>query len=107
MDDRNSITEKIYEAVKRIPYGCVATYGQIAEMAGNRNLARVVGNALHKNPDPESIPCYRVVNVKGMLSENFAFGGVEKQKELLEAEGIEVVDNRVDLNNYRMQEIEK
>ena len=50
-----SPTKKIYEAVKQIPKGCVATYGQVAEMAGNPRMSRAVGNALHKNPDPEHI----------------------------------------------------
>lgn len=55
----DSPTKRIYEAVKRIPKGCVATYGQVAAMAGEPKMARAVGNALHKNPDPEHIPCYR------------------------------------------------
>ena len=50
---------RIYDAVRRIPYGRVATYGQIAALAGNPRWARVVGYALHVNPDPDSIPCYR------------------------------------------------
>ena len=71
----DSPTRRIYEAVKKIPRGKVATYGQVAEMAGNKKMARAVGNALHKNPDPEKIPCYRVVNAKGELAGEFAFGG--------------------------------
>ena len=63
-------------------------------------MARAVGNALHKNPDPEIIPCYRVVNAKGELSGEFAFGGALAQAELLRAEGVEVVDGRVDLQKY-------
>ena len=98
----DSATNRIYEAVKCIPYGKVSTYGDIAELAGNRNLARVVGNALHRNPDPEHIPCYRVVNAKGELSSAFAFGGIEGQTMLLEAEGVEVSGGRVDLSKYRM-----
>lgn len=92
--------EKIYEVVKKIPYGRVATYGQIAMLAGNPRWARVVGYALHVNPDPENIRCYRVVNRFGELSEAFAFGGVNKQDELLRAEGVEVVDNRVNLEKF-------
>ena len=88
---------KIYDAVRRIPYGRVATYGQVAEMAGDRKMARAVGNALHRNPDPGNIHCYRVVNSKGELSGEFAFGGAGAQARLLEAEGIEVIDGRVDL----------
>ena len=97
--------EKIYEVVKQIPKGNVATYGQVAALAGNKRWARVVGYALHVNPDPEGIPCYRVVNREGRLSEAFAFGGVNQQKVLLEADGIEVVDNHVDLNVYQWKKI--
>jgi hypothetical protein len=69
-------------------------------MAGDKNMARAVGNALHKNPDPEHIPCFRVVNARGELSGAFAFGGEKEQERLLQLEGIEVKDNRVDLSRY-------
>ena len=94
--------KRIYDAVKRIPYGRVATYGQVAAMAGDRKMARAVGNALHRNPDPDNIPCYRVVNAKGELAGAFAFGGAGVQAKLLEAEGVEVIDDRVDLKKYQM-----
>ncbi|MGN0435564.1 MAG: methylated-DNA--[protein]-cysteine S-methyltransferase [Wujia sp.] len=93
-------TKRIYEAVKKIPRGKVATYGQVAELAGDKKMARAVGNALHRNPSPETIPCYRVVNSKGELADAFAFGGAGIQKSLLEADGIEVVDGKVDLLKY-------
>lgn len=96
----DSPTRRIYEAVKKIPRGKVATYGQVAEMAGNKKMVRAVGNALHKNPDPEKIPCYRVVNAKGELAGEFAFGGEGAQARLLQADGIAVVDGRVDLKIY-------
>ena len=96
----DSPSKRIYEAVKKIPKGKVATYGQVAKMAGNPRMARAVGNALHHNPDPDSIPCYRVVNAKGELAGAFAFGGGEVQADLLRADGIEVVDGRVDLKTY-------
>ena len=91
---------RIYEAVKKIPVGKVATYGQIAVLAGDKNMARAVGNALHKNPDPVNIPCYRVVNAKGQLSGEFAFGGAGAQEKLLKADGIEVTNGKVDLKEY-------
>ena len=97
-----SPTKSIYEAVKKIPYGRVATYGMIAEMAGNKKMSRAVGNALHKNPDPDNIPCFRVVNSKGELSGEFAFGGKDAQAKLLRAEGIEVINGKVDLRKYAM-----
>lgn len=95
-----NVYDRIYEAVMQIPYGRVATYGQIAVMAGNRYYARAVGNALHNNPAPEVIPCYRVVNYQGKLAPNFAFGGENIQKQLLENEGVEVIDGKVDLKKY-------
>ena len=95
-----SPSKKIYEAVKQIPQGKVATYGRVAELAGNKKMARAVGNALHKNPDPDNIPCYRVVNSKGELAGEFAFGGADAQAKLLEADGIEVVNGKVDLKKY-------
>ena len=74
-------------------------------MAGDRKMARAVGNALHKNPDPDGIPCYRVVNARGELAGEFAFGGAWKQGGLLQAEGVEVVDGRVDLDKYQLRDI--
>lgn len=98
----DSPSKRIYEAVKRIPKGKVATYGQVAEMAGDKNMARAVGNALHKNPEPGVIPCHRVVNSKGQLAGEFAFGGAWKQGDLLRAEGVKVVDGRVNLKEFQM-----
>ena len=99
----DSPTKRIYEAVKKIPKGHVATYGQIAEMAGNPRMSRAVGNALHKNPHPLHIPCFRVVNSKGELAGAFAFGGGKAQAELLREDGVEVVDGKVDLEKYGMK----
>lgn len=93
--------ERIYEIVRQIPYGQVATYGQIAALAGNKRLSRVVGYALHVNPDPATIPCYRVVNRLGEVSRAFAFGGGNRQVELLEAEGVQFIDGRVDMKHYQ------
>ncbi len=95
-----SAFEKIYEVVKQIPYG------QVAELAGNTHWSRVVGYALHANPDPEHIPCYRVVNRQGEVSKAFAFGGENRQIALLEAEGITFDENqRVDLSRYQWKYI--
>lgn len=96
-----SVFEKIYRVVKQIPYGKVATYGQVAMMAGNPRWARVVGYALHNNPDPKNIPCYRVVNREGRVAPAFAFGGENVQRELLEKEGIVFeTDGHIDLEKY-------
>ncbi len=96
----DSPSKRIYEAVRQIPPGHVATYGRIAELAGDKKMARAVGNALHKNPDPEHIPCFRVVNAKGELSGAFAFGGADEQERRLRADGVEVVNGKVDLERY-------
>lgn len=98
----DSPSKRIYEAVKRIPKGFVATYSQVAEMAGDRKMARAVGNALHKNPEPGVIPCHRVVNARGQLAGAFAFGGEDAQASLLRNEGVEVIDGCVDLKLYQM-----
>lgn len=100
----DSPTKRIYEAVKRIPKGKVATYGQVAAMAGNPKMSRAVGNALHKNPQPGIIPCHRVVDSKGHLADEFAFGGAGVQARLLADEGVEVIDNTVDLSVFKMKD---
>lgn len=87
--------ELIYNVVKKIPYGKVSTYGQVALLAGNPHWSRVVGYALHVNPDPERIPCYRVVNRFGRVSDAFAFGGKNRQIELLRSEGVDVNDDGI------------
>lgn len=102
----DSPTRRIYEAVKKIPKGKVATYAQVAELAGNKKMCRAVGNALHKNPDPSTIPCYRVVNAKGELSGAFAFGGPGEQANRLMADGIEVISGKVDLKKYAVEIID-
>ena len=99
----DSPTKRIYEAVKKIPKGRVATYSQVAELAGNKKMARAVGNALHRNPDPEHIPSFRVVNAQGELAGEFAFGKADAQAKLLIADGVEVVDGKVDLTKYQMK----
>ena len=93
--------DKVYEYLKMIPKGKVVTYGQIAEYLGNKKLCRVVGNVLHNNPDPISQPCYKVVNAQGKLAVNFGDGGIKIQAKRLKADGIEVVDGKVDLNKYQ------
>lgn len=99
-----SVFERIYDVVKRIPKGKVATYGQVAAMAGNPRWARVVGYALHKNPDPENIPCYRVVNREGKVADSFVFGGGEIQRQLLESEGVTFdAEGKIDFNKYLLK----
>ena len=94
--------EQVYEFLLTIPKGKVVTYQDIAIFLGNKNLSRVVGNILHSNPDPLKYPCYKVVNSKGKLSNNFGDGGIEVQKKRLENDGIIVNNYKVDLKEYKM-----
>ena len=90
----------VYEFLTTIPAGKVVTYGTIAKHLGNKNFARTVGNILHQNPDGNKYPWYKVVTASGKLAENYAFGGIKKQKELLEKDGIAVNGDKVDLKKY-------
>ena len=90
--------EDIFASVAVIPEGNVSTYGQIAASAGHPGAARAVGNALHTNKTPETVPCHRVVHTDGRLSENYAFGGAKAQRERLVAEGVRFIGDRVDMN---------
>ena len=90
--------EIVYENVKKIPKGKVATYGTIAAMCGNPRASRSVGAALHRNPNPGVVPCHRVVFADGTLARNYAFGGKAAQKQLLKSEGVSFLkDGRVDI----------
>ena len=91
----------IYDIVKQIPRGKVSTYGQIAALLGNPRRARIVGYALHVNPEPGVIPCHRVVNKEGKVAPAFAFGGEDVQIAMLRQEGVVVSDEGiVDLETY-------
>ncbi|MBQ7767465.1 MAG: MGMT family protein [Oscillospiraceae bacterium] len=93
--------DKVYAYLKTIPKGKVTTYGRIALWLGNKHYARAVGNVLHGNPDPAQYPCHRVVNSKGKMAENYAFGGPEAQRKRLENEGIIFEENgTVNLEKY-------
>lgn len=93
--------QNIYNIVKQIPSGKVATYGQIAKLSNTRS-PRLVGLALHRNPCEEKIPCHRVVNARGEIAANFAFGGASRQIEKLSAEGVIIKsNNKVNLKEYQ------
>ncbi len=96
-----SFYDVVYEQVKKIPKGKVATYGQIATLCGSPRASRAVGYALHFNPNPSEIPCFRVVNRFGKCAQAFAFGGIEEHAKRLEEDGIAVDENFVvDLDKY-------
>ncbi len=99
-----NLSQRVYDYLTTIPKGKVVTYKQVAESLGNKGLARVVGNILHKNPDEHKYPCYKVLNSKGELAEAFVFGGKGIQKQKLEKEGIKVINGKVDLSLYQWKE---
>jgi methylated-DNA-protein-cysteine methyltransferase-like protein len=92
--------KEFYEVVSKIPRGKVMTYGSVARIAGFPRCARQVGFALHRNPDPNTIPCHRVVFADGSLSPAFAFGGHDTQKRLLMAEGVVFLGEKVDMGKH-------
>lgn len=94
---------QVYEIVKQIPKGKVASYGTVARLAGNSRMARQVGWALHVNPDQSNIPCHRVVSKDGACSKAFAFGGLQIQKEILLSEGVGFIGDNVDMANFSIQ----
>ena len=93
--------QDVYDFLTTIPEGKVVTYGQIGEYFGNKHFAQTVGNFLNENPDGIKYPCYKVVNAKGYLAENYAFGGLEAQRIKLLADGVIVENDRVDLKKYQ------
>lgn len=101
-DKMSEFARNVYHAVASIPKGKVATYGQIARLAGNPRAFRAVGSLLHKNKEPGVYPCHRVVNSQGQMAPDFAFGGADEQARKLEAEGVEVKNGRVDLKKWQM-----
>ena len=92
----------IWSTVRRIPRGRVATYGQIAELAGLDGHARQVGYALHNLPERSDVPWHRVINARGEISPRSAGDSHELQRLLLEAEGVEIdLRGRIDLQRFR------
>lgn len=91
--------DEVYKVVMKIPQGKVTTYGEISSFL-KLNNPRVVGYALHVNTNPDNVPCHRVVNRYGECAKGYAFGGLEIQKKLLQAEGIEFTKDKVDLEKY-------
>ena len=98
MVEQGSFFNKVYEVVKQIPCGKVASYGWVAKVCGNSRMSRQVGWALHCNPQPFSIPCHRVVTKRGQLASGFAFGGQSVQRELLQSEGVVFCGDLVDMS---------
>lgn len=91
----------IYTLTKKIPRGKVATYGQLAALAGKPNAARAVGACMRTNPNAPRTPCHRVVSATGQLTGYSAKGGVHQKRKMLIEEGVQFIGNRVNLNKSR------
>lgn len=89
-----SFFEKVYEVAKKIPYGRVTSYGAIAKYLGAGKSARIVGYAMNGSHGKD-VPAHRVVNRKGLLTGKHHFEGTNLMQQLLESEGIEVVDHQI------------
>lgn len=101
----NSTFDMIYDIIYQIPAGCVASYGQVAALAGNKRWARVVGYALHAVPESSDIPWHRVVKKDGEV-----YGGAKSsagicQTELLKKEGVGFIKGRVDMEKYQWKRL--
>ncbi len=100
---KTTLEKKVYRYLRLIPGGKVATYSQIAQAVATKNHARVVGNILHENDDPDFFPCYKVVNAKGCLARHFGLG-ISEQKARLSRDGIEIIEGneiKIDLSRYQ------
>lgn len=97
--DSQGFFDRVYDVVRQIPEGSVASYGQVARMVGEPRKARFVGFAMHSSPGvARGVPCHRVVFKDGSLAPGFAFGGPDEQRRLLEREGVGFLpDGRVDM----------
>ncbi len=90
-----SFFEKVYAVARHIPYGRATSYGAIAKFIGSPKSARMVGYAMNASLEKEDVPAHRVVNINGLLSGKHYFGGTNVMQELLESEGIRIVDHQI------------
>ncbi|MFC5682425.1 MGMT family protein [Flavobacterium sp. MAHUQ-51] len=99
--DNANFFERVYAVVRQIPYGRVTSYGAIAKYLGAARSSRMVGWAMNASHAMEDVPAHRVVNRKGLLTGKFHFDGTNLMQQLLENEGLQVVDNQiVDFEKY-------
>ncbi|MEN8138388.1 MAG: MGMT family protein [Bacteroidota bacterium] len=95
MPDNHNFFEKVYEVARQIPYGRVTSYGAVAKYLGAAKSARMVGWAMNSSKNDETVPAHRVVNRKGLLTGKSHFQGTNLMQQLLESEGIMVIDNQI------------
>ncbi len=94
-DKSDNFFERVYAVARQIPYGKVTSYGAIAKVLGAARSARMVGWAMNASHNLEDVPAHRVVNRKGLLTGKHHFDGTNLMQQLLESEGIEVIDNQI------------
>ena len=97
-------SKRVIEIIQKIPAGKIATYGQIATLAGNNKAARQISRILHSSSDKYDLPWHRVINSKGKISMKSG-DGFEMQKAMLESEGIQVIADRIDLAKYQWKKM--
>lgn len=95
MDAKSDFFQRVYEVVRRIPYGRVTTYGAIARAVGSPQSSRTVGYAMNASHSLPDVPAHRVVNRSGVLTGKHHFAGSNTMQRLLEQEGVEVREDRV------------
>ena len=96
MTDKNdNFFERVYAVARQIPFGKVTSYGAIAKVLGAARSARMVGWAMNASHNLEDVPAHRVVNRKGLLTGKHHFDGTNLMQQLLENEGVEVIDNQI------------
>lgn len=98
-ENKEKFSDKVYSIIMKVPKGKVITYKGLAELAGNPNAARAVGNIMKKNKHPEKIPCYKVVKSDGNIGGYSAKGGIKRKIELLRKEGIRIYRGKIDKRN--------
>ncbi len=98
-----TLKERVYEEAKKIPKGKVATYGQIARLAGNPKAARAVGGFMRSNPFAPIVPCHRVVAADGSLNGFFGLKKLPQKKQMLIEEGVSFIGEKVDLKKSLWQ----
>ena len=94
-DKNDNFFERVYEVARQIPYGKVTSYGAIAKVLGAARSARMVGWAMNVSHNLEEVPAHRVVNRNGLLTGKHHFDGTNLLQQLLESEGIVVIDNQI------------
>lgn len=95
IDKNDNFFERVYAVARQIPFGKVTSYGAIAKVLGAARSARMVGWAMNASHNMEDVPAHRVVNRKGLLTGKHHFDGTNLMQQLLESEGIEVIDNQI------------